>query len=88
MPKKKGQEGADDEDDKIDNKDQRSKLTILDYWKMLGPEDFFSWDQNSAYLIYFANWDPAVLDRLGARLRVDVPWDGNEEDDNAVAMAL
>ena len=85
-----GKDDDEDEGDEIEtfqeNKDQRSRITT--YWKMLGPltkHNFFTWDQNLLYLIYFAKWDPAVIDR--DRQRVDIPWDGEEEDDHAVATA-
>ena len=85
-----GKDDDEDEGDEIEtfqeNKDQRSRITT--YWKMLGPltkHNFFTWDQNLLYLIYHATWDPAIIDR--DRQRVDIPWDGEEEDDHAVATA-
>ena len=93
MPPKTRNSGKDDVEDEGDeietfqeNKDQRSRITT--YWKMLGPltkHNFFTWDQNLLYLIYHATWDPAIIDR--DRQRVDIPWDGEEEDDHAVATA-
>ena len=84
--KRGGQDDLDDDGDKNDNKDQRSKLAS--YSKMLGmlnKNSFHSWDENLGYLEYHTSWPKEILDR--DRNHVDNRWDGNEEDDNGFAVA-